>query len=155
VLSAQRDLTLPKRSSRSLSLLSRVLQLWCRRSPAPALGLPIAECPFPGCSKSDCLLCGLFPFDVFPNQGSHIIPRVTSLWVTLPSQRFARSQGFAPPWICQPYSMLVPSLGFYPSGLFPTRGAVCSLKHRYPLAVYAFTLSLPQFIRLCQLSRTR
>jgi hypothetical protein len=90
--------------------------------------------------KGDCLPCGSFPFDVFPSVGSHLVPEVTSLRVPVPSQRFARSQGFHPPTGCRPCFMPVPSLGFCPSGFISTRGAVPSLEGRCPLSVSVFSL---------------
>jgi hypothetical protein len=42
----------------------------------------------------------------------------------VPSQRFARSQGLAPPGTCRPCFMPVPPLGFCPSGSVSTRRAV-------------------------------
>jgi hypothetical protein len=60
-----------------------------------------------------------FPAVSFPSTFSR--PRVATYFlesphyqVRLPSQRFARSQGFTPPATCWPYFMPVPSLGFFP-----------------------------------------
>jgi hypothetical protein len=59
-------------------------------------------------------LAVLLPFDVFPVPGSHHSRRrPTSEYV--PSQRFSRSQGLAPPDACRPCFMPVPPLGFLPS----------------------------------------
>lgn len=77
----------------------------------------------------------LLPLRRLPTGGQPPNPEVTSLRVPLPSQRFARSQGFSPPTSCRPYSMPVPSLGFYPSGFNPTRGAVRALERPCPPAV--------------------
>jgi hypothetical protein len=75
------------------------------------------------------LPCGFFPFDVFPTMGSHLPPRFTTSWVTVPSQRFSRSQGFFPPVACRPYFMPVPPLGFSPSGSFCSRRGFALSSH--------------------------
>ena len=100
------SLSKSRSSSRSLSLLSRV---FTHQSP------PSAE----ETSTSSVLPCGSFPFDVFPVPGSNLFPGATNPWVSLPSQRFSRSQGLDPPGTCRPYFMPVPPLGFYPPGHFP------------------------------------
>jgi len=110
----------------------------------------------PGAARSsDCLPCGCFPFDVFPSAGSHLVPGVTSLRVPLPSQRFARSQGFAPPTGCRPCFMPVPSLGFHPSGFSPTRRAVRAFERPCPLAVSGPAAKLFRFAWLFWPSRFR
>lgn len=53
----------------------------------------------------------------------------------VPSQRFSRSQGFFPPATCQPCFMLVPPLGFLPSGSISTHRAVHPLGCRCPPGV--------------------
>jgi hypothetical protein len=95
----------PETSSLSLSLLSRVshTRACCRRSLT---------------STDNNLPCGSLPFDVFPVPGSHSFPGLpTPEYV--PSQRFSRSQGLAPPGTCRPCFMPVPPLGFYPTGFVP------------------------------------
>jgi hypothetical protein len=63
------------------------------------------------CDYFGCLPCGFFPFDVFPLKGSHF-SRSNHASELLPSQRFSRSQGFAPPSSCRSYFIPVPSLRF-------------------------------------------
>jgi len=91
----------PGRSSLGLSLPSRA-RVHCRRR---WRGFPLRG----------FLPCGLFPFGVFPAPGSHSSRGVPTLGY-VPSQRFARSQGLAPPGACRPCCMPVPPLGFLPSG---------------------------------------
>jgi hypothetical protein len=61
------------------------------------------------CSTSSRAVC--FP-SAFSWWRAATHPRVNQLWVLLPSQRFSRSQGFAPPAICRPCFMPVPPMGF-------------------------------------------
>jgi len=63
------DFDVPERSSLSLSLLSRVFPLWCRRLES-LLTVPLPD---------GCLSCGFFPFSVFPTSGSHIPRRIPTL----------------------------------------------------------------------------
>jgi hypothetical protein len=84
---------------------------------------------------SSCLPCGFFPFGVFPELGSHITPEIPLIRVEVPPQRFSRSRGLDPPSTCRPCFMPVPPMGFRPSGMISTCGAVPSLEGRYPLAV--------------------
>jgi hypothetical protein len=84
----------------------------------------------------NCLPCGSFPFGVLPVVGSHLLPRPTIPWVTLPSQRFARSQGFSPPATCRPYFMPVPPMGFHPPGSCDVHRAISSFEPLFPLVVY-------------------
>ena len=115
----------PKQYSLSLSLLYRV-----SFTPEPPLQLQaVASLP-----QQKHLPCGFFPFDVFPVSGSN------STWKQptsslLPSQRFSRSQGLNPPGTCRPYFMPVPSMGFLPSRVHPTRGAVRPFERRCPPVV--------------------
>ena len=60
---------------------------------------------------------------------------------TVPSQRFARSQGFTPPSTCRPCFMPVPSMRFYPSRSNSTRRAVHPLRCPFPLVVARQLLS--------------
>jgi len=97
--------------------------------------------------SGDCLSCAFFPFDVFLLLGSHISPRVTKLWVLVPSRRFSHPQGFHPPNNCWLYFTPVPSMGFFPLGLFSTDRAVCFFKHRFSHVVSlpaASTMKLSQ-----------
>jgi hypothetical protein len=83
----------------------------------------------------NCLPCGLFPFSVLPATGSHLSPEACFPRVTVPSQRFPRSQGLSPPATCRPYFMPVPPLGFFPSGSFDSRRAIPSFESLFPLVV--------------------
>lgn len=60
---------------------------------------------------ADILPCGFFPFSVLPESGSHS-SRSNQLRVSVPSQRFSRSQGLDPPESCRPSFMPVPLMGF-------------------------------------------
>jgi hypothetical protein len=82
----------------------------------------------------DCLPCGSCPFDVFPVPGSHSLRRRPAAGY-VPSQRFSRSQGLAPPGTCRPCFMPVPPLGLHPSRSFSTRRAVRPLERRCPPGV--------------------
>jgi hypothetical protein len=62
--------------------------------------------------RTDLLPCGLFPFSVFLELGSHIHPWVSTPWVKVPPQRFSRSRGLDPPLSCRPCLVPVPLLGF-------------------------------------------
>jgi hypothetical protein len=88
----------------------------------------------------NCLPCGSCPLRRFPGGGQLLTPGVTNLRVTLPSQRFSRSQGLLPPATCRPCFMPVPPMGFCPSGFLHSRSdrlfrascplAVCLLSWR-------------------------
>ena len=85
--------------------------------------------------SDSCLPCGFVPYGVFPTTASYIPPKATNPRVTMPSQRFTRSQGFLPPAVCRPSFMPVPPLGFPLQGLKLTPGAIHSLELLSPLVV--------------------
>jgi hypothetical protein len=82
--------------SRNLSLPSRVIRSGAAGRRSTSFG---------------CLPCGFFPFGVFTKMGSHFSQGYHS-WVTVPSQRFSRSQGFDPPILSRPCFIPVPPMGF-------------------------------------------
>jgi len=72
-----------------------------------------------------CLPCGSFPFGVFLAAGSYSSRGVPALEY-VPSQRFARSQGFLPPGACRPCCVPVPPLGFPLQGRFRSQSRASS-----------------------------
>jgi hypothetical protein len=89
-----------------------------RRASSPGLLLPSRvrlrrRCHEQGRPCRGCLPCGLSPFGVFPAVSSHLSGGSKPRYV--PSQRFSRSQGLAPPTACRPCFVPVPPLGFLPS----------------------------------------
>jgi hypothetical protein len=80
-------------------------------------------------------LASFFPYSVLTVMGSHILPRVSAPWVTVPPQRFSRSRGIDPPIPCRPCFVPVPLLGFCLSRSFSSCRAVRPLGRPYPLAV--------------------
>jgi len=86
-------------------------------------------------SQSTASLAVSFPSGVFPIVGSYLYRKIPASGY-VPSQRFSRSQGLFPPATCQPCFMLVPPLGFLPSGSISTRRAVHPLGCRYPPGVH-------------------
>ena len=92
--------------------------------------------------SDSCLPCGFVPYGVFPTTASYIPPKATNPRVTMPSQRFTRSQGFLPPAVCRPYFMPVPPLGFPLQGLY-------SLPERSTLSSFSPLLWLAHLNGLC------
>jgi len=103
-------------SSLSLSLLSRVSPLCrrCRRHLHQALHAATASRAVSSPSASF-------------QQRAATYSRAYQSRVTVPSQRFARSQGLYPPVVSRPYFMPVPPMGFTLQGRFP-------LTERYALS---------------------
>jgi hypothetical protein len=84
------------------------------------------------------------PLRRFPNKGQPLTSQGYQPWVTVPSQRFSRSQGFLPSLVSRPYFMPVPPLGFSPSGPISlvkrlALSSFSSLLRLAPLAVAAST----------------
>ena len=136
-MSSRRNLTSFGISSLGLSLLSRVYPLCCRC------------CSSSKALTNNTLPCGFLPLRRFPSTGQPLTSQDYQSWVTVPSQRFSRSQGFHPPATCRPYFMPDPPLGFHPSGPIPlakpsTLSNGSALLGLAPLAVAA---SVASFLR--------
>lgn len=88
------------------------------------------------------------PLRRFPNNGQPLTSQGYQPWVTVPSQRFSRSQGFHPSVVCRPCFMPVPPLGFSPSGPISLmkRSALSSFSALLRLAPLAVTASTDAFL---------